>query len=206
MEKPSSGFVRFSDRESGCDKLDIGFVFQKANLLPWRTATRNVELTLELRRGKKKMKRGDRSQLARDMLDKCGIGSDDQEKFPAWLSGGMAQRVALARALAISPDLLLLDEPFSALDKLSQESMQELLIRLWELDSTPMIVVTHDPEEAVFMADRVIILTRSPSFIQADIPIPFGRGRTAEFRKNPRYLEAVNRVRAAMRAAGYSTR
>ena len=151
---------------------DRGFVFQQASLLPWRTARHNVEFGLELQRVEKSA----RSAAAQKLLDMVGLGAS-AEQFPHQLSGGMQQRIGLARALAINPAILLMDEPFSALDAQTRETLQRELLSIHVQTGKTILFVTHDLDEAIYLSDRVIVMGAKPGRIREIIDIPYSRPR-----------------------------
>jgi NitT/TauT family transport system ATP-binding protein len=151
---------------------DRGFVFQQPNLLPWRTAISNVELGLELQG----VAAAKRRTAAQRLLELVGLGVSARQ-FPHELSGGMQQRVGLARALAIDPAVLLMDEPFSALDAQTREILQRELLRIHAETGKTILFVTHDLDEAIYLSDRVIVLGAKPGRIKATLPVPFARPR-----------------------------
>ena len=161
---------------------DVGFVFQEHNLLPWRTALRNVALPLQSR----KMARARREQVAAEMLELVGLGHASN-KLPHEMSGGMRQRVAIARALAYDPGVLLMDEPFGALDAQTRDNLNLELQRIWLERRKTVVFVTHSISEAVFLADRVVVMQAGPGRVVADITVDLPRPRgidvmaTAEF-------------------------
>jgi len=170
---PTKGEVRIGGRAVSGRGLDRGIVFQDfAQLFPWRTAQRNVEFGLEM----KGVPAGERAAVARRFL-----GLVDLERFagayPHELSGGMQQRVAIARALAYNPSVLLMDEPFAALDALTRDEMQRLLVEVWRETRKTVIYVTHNVAEAVYLADRIVVLTPHPGTVKAQIRIPLARPR-----------------------------
>jgi NitT/TauT family transport system ATP-binding protein len=173
---PASGRIVLSD-----PNLRVGFMFQKPLLLPWRTTLDNVLLPVEIQLGGSVVDTTDRHR-ARLMLDMVGLG-DFAAAYPHQLSGGMQQRVALARALISDPDVLLLDEPFGALDELTRELLNEELIRIWQSGETRLhtiVMVTHSIPEAVTMSDRVIVLTDRPARLVEDIRVQCPRPRIPE--------------------------
>ncbi|MFB0632093.1 ABC transporter ATP-binding protein [Streptomyces sp. AB3(2024)] len=167
--RPATGRVTAGGTEVTGPGPDRGVVFQHYALFPWRTARGNVEFALK-RLG---LPRAQRRELALAALAEVGL-ADGAEKYPAQLSGGMQQRVALARALAARPEVLLMDEPFGALDALTRTRMQALLRELWERSGTTVLFVTHDIDEALALAGRVVVLGGSPGRVLADHPVPPG--------------------------------
>lgn len=165
---------------------DRGFVFQQASLLPWRTARQNVAFGLELQG----VPKADRTRRAVELLELVGLGHA-AEQYPHELSGGMQQRVGLARALAIDPAILLMDEPFSALDAQTREVLQIELMRIHEKVEKTTLFVTHDLDEAVYLSDRVVVLAAKPGRVKQVIDIPFEHPRPelAELRIEPRFQE-----------------
>lgn len=160
---------------------DRGVVFQENRLLPWKTVRENVNL------GPKMRGRID-DDRAEELLSMMGIeGTGDQ--YPTELSGGMQQRAEIARLLANDPEIMLMDEPFSALDALTKEIMQELLLEIWEEDNRTVVFITHDVEEAIFLADRVLIMTASPGQIKETIDVDLERPRDLDVTTTPRFNE-----------------
>lgn len=184
------GRILFAGEQVNGPQAGVGLVFQQANLMPWRTALDNVALPLELRHDP------DAIDRAWDMLQLVGL-EDFELALPHELSGGMAQRVAIGRALVQDPQLLLLDEPFGSLDALTREKMGEELLRIWELEHKTVVMVTHDIHEALFLADRVLVLGQRPASIKLDMPVTLERPRTPELR----YSAAFGRMAAQLRAA-----
>jgi len=167
----------------------VAFVFQEAHLLPWRTLLRNVLLPLELRG----MARGESRDRALHMLEKVGLG-DARERYPSQLSGGMQLRGSLARALVTDPRLLLLDEPFGALDEITRQRLDRLIHELWLERRFTALFVTHSLREAVFLARRAVMLSRRPARVVADRPIDLPGERAAELRGSPAADELVERL------------
>jgi NitT/TauT family transport system ATP-binding protein len=171
----------------------VGYVFQKVNLMPWRTALRNVMLPLEVA-GVPRLQAEER---ARELLALVGLGGFEAV-YPRELSGGMAQRVAIARALAGEPEVLLLDEPFGSLDALSREQMNLELLRIWQARRVTAVLVTHDLQEAIFLADRVLVMSPRPGRIRAEVPVDLPRPRTLEVMYTEFFGALSRRVRDAI--------
>jgi NitT/TauT family transport system ATP-binding protein len=172
--KPSSGSVLIDGVPVSGPGLDRGIVFQQYALLPWRTAQANVEFGLEA----KGVPRRRRAARAKEFLALIGLDGFG-DRYPHELSGGMKQRVAIARSLAFDPDVLLMDEPFAALDAQTRESLQGELLRIWEATGKTIIFITHGIEEAVFLGQRVAVMTSRPGRIKQVVDIPL-QGRTSE--------------------------
>jgi NitT/TauT family transport system ATP-binding protein len=171
--RPTKGEIRIGGRTVTGRGLDRGIVFQDfAQLFPWRTAQRNVEFGLEM----KGMPRAERAEAARRFLTLVGL-EKFADSYPHELSGGMQQRTAIARALAYNPSVLLMDEPFAALDALTRDEMQRMLVDVWRETRKTVIYVTHNVAEAVYLADRIVVLTPHPGTLRAEIRIPLARPR-----------------------------
>lgn len=170
--EPTAGDVIIDGEEVSGSGQDRGMVFQSFNLFPWRTVRANIEFGLEIGGTPKE----ERRRIANEYIDMVGL-TDFGDSYPKELSGGMQQRVGLARALAIDPELLLMDEPFGALDAQTRELMQTELLKIWSNDQKTSVFVTHDIEEAVFLSDRVVVLTDRPGRIHEIIDVPFDRPR-----------------------------
>jgi NitT/TauT family transport system ATP-binding protein len=190
---PTTGEVTISGLSAPQARKEhlYGIAFQHAGLFGWRTVRRNVELPMQLRR----MPSAQRRTRVDEMLDLVGL-SDFAGHYPAQLSGGMQQRVAIARALAVHPSLLLMDEPFGALDEMTRERLQDELLRL--CTQTTVVFVTHSITEAVYLSDRVVVMSARPGLISADIPIDLGpRGEAT--RQSEKFFTHVTAVRRALR-------
>jgi len=171
----------------------IGMVFQEPALLRWRRVARNVELPLEL--GGRRDEAGHRR--ARELLERVGL-ADTAERLPRQLSGGQRQRVALARALIQDPTVLLMDEPFGALDQITRDEMNRMLLQVWEATRITVLFVTHSIAEAVYLSDRVAVFTPRPGRIHALIDIPLPRPRQPEARRDPAFFALETRVLSAL--------
>jgi NitT/TauT family transport system ATP-binding protein len=176
---------------------DYGMVFQAPVLFEWRTVEDNVKLPLEIlgRPG------AERTFRAREMLELVELG-DFAGLYPYQLSGGMQQRVAIARALSFEPAILLMDEPFGALDEMTRERMNSEVLRIWERTGTTIVFVTHSIPEAVFLSSRVVVMSARPGRITDIVTIDLPRPRDEETRESPRYFELVTAVREGLRAGG----
>jgi len=200
LTNSTSGNIYYDNKLIEGPNPKIGYVFQQYALFPWRNALSNIEIGLE-RQGVPKEKR---VEIARKLLAQFGL-SGAADRFPYQLSGGMQQRVAIARALATNPDILLMDEPFAALDAQTREILQNELLKIWEGTNTTVVFVTHSIEEAVFLADRVAVMTVRPTtvkqLIEIDLPRPRGESirSSSEFAANRREVwdalkEEVNKA------------
>jgi NitT/TauT family transport system ATP-binding protein len=192
---PTGGTVTVAGKPARKARLDqeYGIAFQQAGLFDWRTVQRNVELPLELRGAS----RAERRERAREMLDLVGLG-DFAGHYPPQLSGGMQQRVAIARALAVHPPLLLMDEPFGALDEMTRERLQDELLRICARTGTSTIFVTHSIPEAVYLSDRVVVMSPRPGRITDVIEIDLGP-RSEATRQSAGFFAGITKVRKALR-------
>jgi len=180
--EPSRGEVLIGGKVVNQPGFDRGMVFQQFNLLPWRTVLGNVEFGLE-NRG---VPKNERQERAMRFINLVGLETF-ANSYPSQLSGGMQQRVGLARALAIEPDILLMDEPFGSLDAQTREIMQGELTRIWSIEKRTVLFVTHDIEEAIFLADRVIIMSSRPGRFVDIVDVPFPRPRDNELRSKAEF-------------------
>ncbi len=192
---PTQGEVFFEGAPLTRPRRRLGFVFQKSNLMPWRSVLENVQLPLELDH----VPAGQARQVAEELVKLVGL-EGFEDTLPRDLSGGMAQRVAIARALAHDPDILLLDEPFGSLDALTRDRMGEELLRIWQARRKTVLMVTHSISEAVYLADRVLVLSPRPGQLILDLEIPLPRPRTEAMRYTPVFGEIARRLREAIRA------
>ncbi|MCQ3938179.1 MAG: ABC transporter ATP-binding protein [Chloroflexi bacterium] len=186
---PTSGSVNFMHHH----RPKIGMVFQQANLMPWRTVMENIKLSLELD-GAGEIKAQNK---AREMIRLVGL-KGFEDALPRDLSGGMAQRVAIARALVHDPDLLLLDEPFASLDALTRERMWTELSNIWQAKQKTVIMVTHSINESLFLADRVLVLTKRPGRIKLDVEVDLPRPRTDDIRYTSHFGKLAKKLRGAI--------
>jgi NitT/TauT family transport system ATP-binding protein len=182
LQQPDNGEIRVRGERVTGPSLDRGMVFQNHNLMPWRTVVRNVELGLDAL----SLSKSESRERASMWLAKVGL-TDFAGYYPAQLSGGMQQRVGLARALAIDPQMLLMDEPFGALDAQTRVLLQEELERIWEAAAKTVVFITHDIEEALFLADRVIVMSARPGRVIADIVVEAPRPRRDAWRAAPEF-------------------
>ncbi len=196
--EPSGGSVLVNGKTPRQARLDrdYGFIFQSPTLFDWRTVRKNIALPLEI------MKIGGMSKAKRDeeierLLEMVGLGGFESH-HPYQLSGGMQQRVSLARALVFRPSILLMDEPFGALDEITRDRMNLELHRIWEETNTTILFVTHSIPEAVLLSGRVVVMTARPGRVQQVIPIDLPYPRTTEVEESTRYYELVTEVREAL--------
>jgi len=187
--KADAGVIRVHGREVVGPGPDRGMVFQEFALFPWRTVAGNVEWGLEAQ-GRPRAERAAIVQKYLELMDLVEFG----DHLPAEISGGMKQRVALARVLAFDPAVLLMDEPFGALDAQTRETMQEELTRLWERTRKTIVFVTHDIEEAVYLGDRVVVLTARPARVREEVVVGLPRPRAITVKKSVECLEYRNRI------------
>jgi len=197
LDAPSSGTVSVFGKTARQARLDqdYGIAFQQAGLLPWRTVRENIELPLQLHG----VGRAARRARASELIELVGLG-DFGDKHPDQLSGGMQQRVAIARSLAESPRLLLMDEPFGALDEMTRERMQTELARLRSETGAAVVFVTHSIPEAVYLSDRVVVMSPRPGRIVQILDMALGAGqeRTDALREDAHFFERVSAVREAL--------
>ena len=196
LEAPTSGAIRvngMSPREARLNRA-YGYVFQAPALYPWRTVAANIALPLEIM-GFARAERKARVERGLELVNLRGFGG----KFPWQLSGGMQQRASIARALSFDPDLLLMDEPFGALDEIVRDMLNQQLLQLWAKTGKTALFVTHSIPEAVFLSTRIVVMSPRPGRIHDIIDCDFPRARTLEIRETPEFLEVANRVRKGLR-------
>jgi NitT/TauT family transport system ATP-binding protein len=196
LEKPTSGSIRvnsLSPHEARANRA-YGYVFQAPALYPWRTVARNIALPLEIM-GFRKAEREARIAKGLELVNLSGFGG----KYPWQLSGGMQQRASIARALSFDPDLLLMDEPFGALDEIVRDMLNQQLLRLWDVTGKTVLFVTHSIPEAVFLSTHIVVMSPRPGRITEVIECNFPRDRTLDIRETPEFLAIANRVRQGLR-------
>jgi NitT/TauT family transport system ATP-binding protein len=189
--KPISGRVLFHGQPVTAPSREIGYVFQRANLMPWRTVHANIVLPLEIAG----TPHDEMEQRAAELISLVGLDGFG-DAYPSQLSGGMQQRVALARALIHEPSVLLLDEPFGSLDALTRERMNSELTRIWSVRRPTVVMVTHSISEAVFVADRVLVMSPRPGRSRAEFTIPLPRPRSMSITTEPEFVKLSRAVRA----------
>ncbi len=196
---PTAGSIEVFGKSANQARLDrdYGMAFQSAGLFSWRKVARNIELPLELM-GWTKAEREARSAEILQMVQLPDFGNH----YPWQLSGGMQQRVAIARSLSFKPKLLLMDEPFGALDEMTREHMQNELLDLVEELGTTVVFVTHSISEAAFLSDRVVVLSPRPGRIHATVDVPLGSNRDEDTREDPAFFKCATEIREALRAVG----
>jgi ABC-type nitrate/sulfonate/bicarbonate transport system ATPase subunit len=198
--EPSGGLLAIDGRPIAGPGLDRGMVFQSYTLFPWQTVLKNVAFGLS----KKPFGRAERLEIAHRHIALVGL-SGFEHAYPAQLSGGMQQRVAIARALAYNPSVLLMDEPFGALDAQTRGLMQELLLRVWEEHRVTVLFITHDVDEAIFLSDRVFVMTARPGRIKAEIPIDLPRPRQYDVQITPPFIALKRQIMTLIREESLRT-
>jgi NitT/TauT family transport system ATP-binding protein len=193
--QPTSGTAQVNGKPARQARIDrdYGIVFQDAVLYDWRTVAKNIALPLELARWDRKR----RAAKVHEMMSLVELGGFENH-YPWQLSGGMQQRVAIARALSFDPSLLLMDEPFGALDEMTRERLNMELLRIWEASGSTVVFVTHSIAEAVFLSTRVVVMSPRPGRISNVITVDLPQPRTATTREEPRFFELVTDVREAL--------
>ncbi len=196
LETPTSGSIRvnsMSPREARANRA-YGYVFQAPALYPWRSVARNIALPLEIM-GFDRKEREARVAKGLELVNLSGFGA----KYPWQLSGGMQQRASIARALSFDPDLLLMDEPFGALDEIVRDMLNQQLLRLWDVTGKTVLFVTHSIPEAVFLSSHIVVMSPRPGRICDVIECNFPRNRQLEIRETPEFIAVANRVRHGLR-------
>jgi NitT/TauT family transport system ATP-binding protein len=187
LVNPTAGEVQISP--GGTGKVPVAMVFQDYSIYPWKSVLANVRFGLDLAH----VPRKEATASAMKWIDKLGL-TDFADAFPNTLSGGMRQRVSIARALAVEPEVLLMDEPFAALDAMLRMVLQDELLDLWQSDRRTVLFVTHSLEEAILLGDRVVVMSARPGRILADFKIPFDRPRRPELRADPGFTALQGRL------------
>jgi NitT/TauT family transport system ATP-binding protein len=188
---PTVGEIDIDARD---DRRPTAMVFQEYSIYPWKKVLDNVRFGLDLQGVPKK----EGNERARSYLAKLGL-ADRAGAYPAELSGGMKQRVAIARALAVEPEILLMDEPFAALDAQMRQILQDELLELWQADRRTVLFITHSLEEAILLGDRVIVMSARPGTFLTSMPVPFERPRTADVRNSPEFAQLTGELWAVLR-------
>jgi NitT/TauT family transport system ATP-binding protein len=196
LDHPSSGEVEVNGKRVIGPGRDRGMVFQKYTSFPWLTVEDNIAYGLKL----VGTPSAECRRIVQQLVNAVGL-SGFEKVYPDTLSGGMQQRVAIARTLAVQPEVILMDEPFGALDAQTRSEMQRLLLRIWEETASTVLFVTHDVEEAIYLADRLYIFSARPGTIVEDIPVPFGRPREPAFKQTKEFQDLEQYILACLRRA-----
>jgi NitT/TauT family transport system ATP-binding protein len=194
LSRPTAGTVQLDGHQITGPGLDRGVVFQQYTLLPWRTALGNIEFALE----SAGFRRGERRERARHYLDLVGL-TDFAGRYPHELSGGMKQRVAIARSLSYEPEVLLMDEPYGALDAQTRERMQEELVEIWRRTGTTILFITHDIEEAVYLGQRVAVMSARPGRIREVVEVDLDRTAGSDVRSTREFARYRHQVWTLLR-------
>ncbi len=200
FDRPNSGRIMVAGKDMTRvppNKRDMGMVFQAYSLFPNMSAARNVEYGLKIRGTEKE----ERAKKVGELLELVGLGHAG-DRYPHQLSGGMQQRVAIARALSFDPAILLMDEPFGALDEMTRERLNMELLQIWERSRSTVMFVTHSISEAVFLSTRVVVMSARPGRIAGVVEVDLPQPRSAESREEPRFFELVTEVRERLREVG----
>lgn len=201
LRTATAGQLTVDGEEPADSKTKAAFVFQEPNLLPWRTVAGNIRLPLELDGAKNSLSGAATETLIDETIRLIGLAKEDATKRPSELSGGMRMRVSLARALVTDPQIMLLDEPFAALDDILRQQLNEELQRLWWSKRWTGLFVTHNVSEAVFLSQRVLVMSRSPGTILESIDIPFDFPRKPDLRADPEFARLTGVVSSHLRRA-----
>ena len=196
LDRPDSGEVLVNDQPVHGPGKDRGMVFQKYTSFPWLTVADNIAYGLKINSVPEHKRREIVAQLIRDI----GL-SGFENAYPETLSGGMQQRVAIARTLALRPAVILMDEPFGALDAQTRSEMQQLLLKVWDETASTILFVTHDVEEAIYLADRIFIMSAHPGTIVEDVQVPFDRPRNLDLKQRNEFHELQSYVLGRLRRA-----
>lgn len=198
LEQPTEGSIAVNGVTPEQARLSraYGYVFQAASLYPWRTIAKNIALPLEII-GLSKAERRARVKENLELVDLAGF----EKKYPWQLSGGMQQRASIARALSVEPDLLLMDEPFGALDEIVRDHLNEQLLKLWAKTNKTVVFVTHSIPEAVFLSSKIVVMSPRPGRIHDIISSELPADRSLDIRETPEFMSLANRVREGLRAS-----
>ena len=196
LDHPDTGEVLVRGKPVTAPGRDRGMVFQKYTSFPWLTIEDNVGYGLKING----VAETERKQTVARLIQQVGLAGFEKS-YPDTLSGGMQQRVAIARTLALRPGVILMDEPFGALDAQTRSDMQQLLLRVWDETASTILFVTHDVDEAIYLADRIFILSARPGTIVEDVPVPFGRPRSPDIRQAAEFHDMQHHVLACLRSA-----
>ena len=196
LDRPDTGELLVRGNPIAGPGSDRGMVFQKYTSFPWLTVAQNVEYGLKINQ----VPQAERDETVARLIRDVGLAGFEKS-YPDTLSGGMQQRVAIARTLALRPGVILMDEPFGALDAQTRGDMQELLLRVWSETASTILFVTHDVDEAIYLADRIYVLCARPGTIIEDVPVPFGRPRDPEMKQRTEFHELQQHVLACLRRA-----
>jgi len=196
LDQPDSGEVLVNEHPVHGPGKDRGMVFQKYTSFPWLTVADNIAYGLKINA----VPEGKRKEIVAQLIQDIGL-SGFESAYPETLSGGMQQRVAIARTLALRPAVILMDEPFGALDAQTRSEMQQLLLKVWDETASTILFVTHDVEEAIYLADRIFIMSAHPGTIVEDVQVPFDRPRSLELKQRNEFHELQNYVLGRLRRA-----
>ena len=196
LDHPDSGTIIVNGKSVERPGRDRGMVFQKYTSFPWLTVAENIAYGMKING----VPAEERAKTVAHLVEAVGL-SGFEKVYPDTLSGGMQQRVAIARTLAVRPEVILMDEPFGALDAQTRTDMQQLLLRIWDETACTILFVTHDVEEAVYLADRIFIFSSRPGTIMEDVPVPFGRPRDPAIKQKREFHELQDYVLACLRRA-----
>ena len=196
LDRPDSGEILVNGKPVDGPGRDRGMVFQKYTSFPWLTVADNIAYGPRING----VPAAERGPVVAHLIEAVGLAGFEKS-YPDTLSGGMQQRVAIARTLANRPQVILMDEPFGALDAQTRSDMQQLLLRVWDETASTILFVTHDVDEAIYLADRIFILSARPGTIVEDVPVPFGRPRSPDIRQAAEFHEMQQHVLACLRSA-----
>jgi ABC-type nitrate/sulfonate/bicarbonate transport system ATPase subunit len=196
LDRPDAGEVLVNDQPVHGPGKDRGMVFQKYTSFPWLTVADNIAYGLKING----VPADKRKETVAQLVQAIGLGGFE-EAYPDTLSGGMQQRVAIARTLALRPSVILMDEPFGALDAQTRSEMQQLLLKIWDETASTILFVTHDVEEAIYLADRIFIMSAHPGTIIEDVQVPFDRPRDLSLKQRNEFHELQNYVLSRLRSA-----